>query len=352
MKIVLPRPDDWHVHLRQGAAMGAYAAAHGTAFGRVLAMPNTIPPLTSPGAIAAYQKKAEAAGAPEGAFNTPGGDPLFRVYPAFRLMPGMSAAEIHALADAGVIAGKYYPDGATTNSRGGLTHWRQAEAALAAMEERDIVLCVHGEKPEAPVLDRERAFLPVFGEMRGRFPRLRMILEHISCADSVRMVAEAQGPTAATVTVQHLAYTLDDLLGNHLKPHLYCKPVVKLAEDRESIRRVVFEGHSRFFFGSDSAPHARELKECDSCPAGAYTAPIILPALAALFEEAGCLNRLEDFLCRIGREFYRMPPNPGSVTLVRENWRVPDESEGCVPLMAGQTLPWRIDNQAEPQPAS
>ena len=244
MRIVLPRPDDWHVHLRQGAAMGAYAAAHGAAFGRVLAMPNTVPPLTSPGAIAAYRRKAEASG----------GGGLFRVYPSFRLMPGMTPAEIHALADSGVIAGKYYPDGATTNSRGGLTRWKQAEAALEVMQERDVVLCVHAEDPEAPVLERERAFLPVFGEIRRRFPRLRMILEHISCADSVRMVSGDEGPTAATVTVQHLACTLDDLLGGHFNPHLYCKPVVKLAEDRESIRRMVFNGHPRFFFGSDSAP--------------------------------------------------------------------------------------------------
>ena len=356
MRIVLPRPDDWHVHLRQGAAMGAYAAAHGAAFGRVLAMPNTVPPLTSPGAIAAYRRKAEASGGGDSGAAAPaaviseasggGGGGLFRVYPAFRLMPGMTPAEIHALADSGVIAGKYYPDGATTNSRGGLTRWKQAEAALEVMQERDVVLCVHAEDPEAPVLERERAFLPVFGEIRRRFPRLRMILEHISCADSVRMVSGDEGPTAATVTVQHLACTLDDLLGGHFNPHLYCKPVVKLAEDRESIRRMVFNGHPRFFFGSDSAPHARELKESDSCPAGAYTAPMILPALATIFEEAGCLNRLEDFLCRFGRKFYRMAPNPGCIALVREAWKVPGESEGCVPLMAGRTFPWRIERRA------
>ena len=332
MKIVLPRPDDWHVHLRQGPAMAGYAAAHAAVFGRVLAMPNTDPPLTSPEAVSVYRREAEAAA------------PGLRVLPAFRLMPGMDAGEIRALADTGVFAGKYYPDGATTNSGGGLTHWRQAEPALAAMEERDLVLCVHGEDPEAPVLDREAAFLPIFREMRRRFPRLRMILEHVSTADGVRMVLDDEGPTAATVTVQHLAFTLDDLLGGMLNPHLFCKPVVKTLRDREIIQEAVFSGHHRFFFGSDSAPHLRNHKESDSCPPGAYTAPMILPALATIFEKAGCLDRLEEFICRIGRKFYRMPPNEGEVVLVPEPWTVPAESEGCVPLMAGQTLPWRVEN--------
>jgi len=332
VRIELPRPDDWHVHLRQGEALTAYARRHGSAFGRILAMPNTRPPLTDPDGLTAYRRRAEEAA------------PSLTVLPAFRIMPTMTGEAVRALAAAGAPAGKYYPDGATTNSEGGLSDWRRAEDALAAMEEAGTVLCVHGEKPDAPVLEREEAFLPAFMEIRWAFPKLRMILEHVSSAAGVQAVMDAsdRGPTGATVTLQHLLFTLDDLVGGLLNPHLFCKPLVKGDADREAIRERVLDGDSRFFFGSDSAPHPKGAKESGACPAGCYTAPLLLPALAAWFEEQAALDRLEAFLCDFGRLFYGMDSNSGTVLLEKTPWRVPDEADGCVPLMAGRELSWRV----------
>jgi dihydroorotase len=328
--ISLPRPDDWHVHLRQGDVMASYTRTQSAAFGRILAMPNTTPPLVSPEDVLQYGKSAEEAA------------PGLEVLTAFRLMPRCSEDDVRALAAAGVPAGKYYPDGATTNSAGGLSDWRQIDGALAAMEETGLVLCLHGEAPSAPVLDREEAFLPVFREIRQAFPRLKMILEHVSSSAGVRTVSESDGPTAATVTVQHLLFTLDDLLGGLLNPHLFCKPVVKFDKDRRAIQDRVLAGDSRFFFGSDSAPHLRESKESDCCPAGVYTAPMALPALVAWFEEKDALNRVEPFFCDFGRKFYKVPGNAGRIELERKPWTVPAVSQGCVPLMAGEILPWRL----------
>ena len=310
--------------------MPSYARAHASAFGRVLAMPNTTPPLVTVEDVLEYRRRAEEAA------------PGLEVLAAFRLMPGATEIDVRALAASGVPAGKYYPDGATTNSAGGLTGWRQIEGALSVMEETGMVLCIHGEDPSAPVLDREEAFLPVFREIRRAFPGLKIVLEHVSSAAAVRMVAESDGPTAATVTVQHLLFTLDDLIGRLLNPHLFCKPVVKFERDRRAIREAVLAGNSRFFFGSDSAPHLREHKESDRCPAGVYTAPMALPALVSWFEEAGAMERIKPFFCEFGRRFYNVPANPGTVVLERSSWTVPSVSEGCVPLMAGEELQWKI----------
>ncbi len=330
MKIILPRPDDWHVHLREGPEMAAYAQAHG-AFGRVLAMPNTLPPLISAKDIKEYCQRAEAA------------CPGLSVLAAFRLMPGMQSQTIADLAAANVIAGKYYPDGATTNSQGGIVSWHQIEEALGAMEANGIVLCVHGEDPDAPILDREAAFLPVFNQIRRAFPLLKMVLEHVSTAEGVRIIQEDPGPSAATITVHHLLFSLDDLLGGLMHPHLFCKPVIKTLVHRQAIEDVVLSGDPRFFFGSDSAPHPKEKKQSDSCPAGVYSAPVILPALAEFFDRAGALERMEPFLCDFGRKFYGVPPNSGTVELAKSPWTVPSESEGCIPLMAKSVLPWKLN---------
>ena len=329
LELTIPKPDDWHVHLRQDKKMPGYARAHRN-FGRILAMPNTIPPLVTPKDILEYRKTAENA------------CPGLTVQTAFRLMPDMSSKDIDGLAEAGIPAGKYYPDGATTNSQNGISHWHQIRDALAAMEKNGLILCIHGEEPDAPVLERERAFLPAFLEIRRTFPGLKMILEHVSTADGVRLVKVDDGPTAATVTPQHLMFTLDDLLGGLLNPHLFCKPVLKLQADREAIEEAVLSGDRRFFFGSDSAPHAEELKHSDSCPAGVYSAPILLPLLAQYFDRKGKLDMMKPFLCDFGREFYGAEPNPGTVKLVKNQWTVPNVSEGCVPLMAGQTLDWQV----------
>ncbi len=310
--------------------MPAYSRAHGAAFGRILAMPNTIPPLTSPERIRKYRQTAESA------------SPGLKVLTAFQLIPGMNRKDIAMLSEEDTPAGKYYPAGATTNSHNGVSSLDTVMEAIGAMEEHGLVLCLHGEDPMASVLDREKEFLPTFKKIRRAFPSLRMVLEHVSTAEAVQMIQGDPGPSAATVTIQHLMFTLDDLLGNLLNPHLFCKPVVKSHVHRQAIEKVVFEGNPKFFFGSDSAPHEKERKHSGTCPAGAYTAPIILPALADFFEKSGQLERLKPFLCDFGREFYDVPENRGEVTLEKREWVVPMESEGCVPLMAGETLQWRI----------
>jgi dihydroorotase len=293
-------------------------------------MPNTLPPLTTPGALTRYRRDAETAA------------PDLTVLTTFRLMPGMTAAEVESLARAGATAGKYYPDGATTNSEGGIVDWRQVEEALTAMEHSGIVLCVHGEDPDAPVLRREAAFLPRFFEIRKAFPRLWMVLEHVSSKEGVRAVMDSPAPTAATVTLQHLYFTLDDLIGGTLDPHLFCKPVVKTAADRRSIADRLLSGDSRFFFGSDSAPHPRSVKEGGNGAAGAYAAPAALPALAEWFDREDAIEGLQPFICRFGREFYGLPPNEGTITLEKDSWTVPHEADGSVPLFAGRSFSWRI----------
>lgn len=293
-------------------------------------MPNTQPPLTTPDALLQYRREIETAA------------PNLTVLTTFRLMPGMTAADVESLVAAGATAGKYYPDGATTNSEGGIVDWRQIEKSLGAMESAGIVLCVHGEEPDAPVLQREAAFLPRFIEIRRAFPRLPMVLEHVSSAEGVRAIRDCPDITAATVTLQHLFFTLDDLLGGSLDPHLFCKPVVKNDADRRSIAERILSGDSRFFFGSDSAPHPRRAKESAAGAAGSYTAPVALPALAEWFQREDAMERLEPFVCRFGRAFYGLPPNPGTITLERQEWTVPTETDGSVPLFAGRTLSWRI----------
>ena len=310
--------------------MPAYARAHGVSFGRIMAMPNTIPPLVTVESLLEYRQLAEAAA------------PGLEVLTAFYLTPSTTPEDIQDLAAAGIPAGKYYPAGVTTNSSRGLSGWKQIEGALGEMEDQGMVLSIHGEDPSAAVLEREASFIPDFLEIRKAFPKLKIILEHVSSAQGVRAVQEAQEPTAATITLQHLLFTLEDLLGGSLNPHLFCKPIVKFEKDRRAIQERVLTGDKRFFFGSDSAPHPVGKKESGSIPGGSYSAPVILPVLVSWFEEQNAMDYLESFLCDFGRTFYGVPANSGRVVLERQPWRVPSIAENCVPLMAGEELPWRL----------
>jgi dihydroorotase len=213
---------------------------------------------------------------------------------------------------------------------------------LDAMEERGLVLCVHGEDPEAASLDRETAFLPRVEELLRRWPRLRIVLEHLSTAEAVDFVASGPRTIAATLTAHHLLYTIDDLLGGGLNPHLFCKPVLKSAGDREALRKAAFSGSPNFFFGSDSAPHQRAKKESASAPGGVYSAPTAIPALAGLFEKEGRLSDLPDFLSAFGAAFYGLAPVRGYLTLRKQAWIVPGEMDGVVPMCAGERLDWNL----------
>ena len=332
--IELPRPDDFHVHLRSGPAMAAYARREAASFGRALAMPNILPPVADAPGLAAYRKAITDAMSDTG----------LRLEPlmAFKLLPGMAAETVRACARAGAIAGKYYPAGATTNSSDGIRSPGELEEALAAMEEEGLVLSIHGEDPAAPVLERETAFLPVVETILARHPRLRVVLEHLSGAEALAFVLSGPPNLAGTLTAHHLSFTLDDLLGEGMDPHLFCKPVVKTARDRAALREAAFRGQHRLFFGSDSAPHPRAAKEGRRAPAGIYSAPTALPALAGLFAEAGAEAALRPFLCENGAAFYGLPPAKGSMILAEEAWTVPEEVDGSVPMFAGKRLAWRV----------
>ncbi len=337
-KIVLTRPDDFHVHLRQDADLPAYAREAGRVFGRVLVMPNLVPPILGGADVARYRAAIQTA-APD----------LVAVM-AFKLLPRHTPAELAALKSAGAVAGKVYPEGVTTNSEDGITDLRQIWPLLPVLEKLGLVVCCHGEKPGVFSLDREERFLDEFAETVTKFPGVRFVLEHVSTAAAVRRIAELGDNAAATITLHHLEITLDDVIGGNLKPHLFCKPVAKRPEDRQALREAAFSGHPRFFFGSDSAPHHRGKKECAAGCAGVYSMPVALEGLVDVFDRAGHLERLDDFCSRFGADFYGLPRNRGTVELVREPWTVPTLTDGVVPYRAGENLPWRVSTLNPPSP--
>jgi dihydroorotase len=309
--------------------MAHYARRIGDSFGRILVMPNLLPPITTPESVTRYADAIQHAA------------PGLKTLMTFKLMPGMGPSEIKALKGAGAIAGKYYPEGVTTNAEDGIRGTRELYPILEHLEAEDLVLCIHGETPDAPVLDRERAFLPQLEEMADRFPRLRMVFEHVSSAEAVDLVDRLPSTVAATVTAHHMLFTLEDMMASGLDPHLYCKPLVKTEADRAAIERVVLEGHPKFFFGSDSAPHPVEAKTGPRAAAGVYSAPVAFAMLIEFFESREALDRLESFTSCFGAEFYRIERNSGVVEWRRAAWEVPATLDGVVPLMAGKTVAWQ-----------
>lgn len=341
MSVSLRAPDDFHVHLRQAPLLGPVVRETSRWFPRVLVMPNTVPPVTTPDGLRAY------------------GEEILRAVPAgrtmeplltFKVVPGIDARLVADLAAAGAVGGKLYPRGVTTNSADGVDEIDPLLPVFEAMAEHDLVLEIHAETPGVFSLDREAAFLPTVERLARRFPGLRIVIEHISSRQSVDALAELPSTVAATVTVHHLLLTLDDVVGGDLRPHHFCKPIAKRPEDRDAIVDAVFSGNPRLFFGSDSAPHSRGSKETDCGCAGIYTAPVAVPLLAELFEGAGISlteadsgrgASLESFLSRYGAEFYRLPLNRERLTLVEDEWVVPDEYDGVVPFYAGARLRYR-----------
>ncbi len=327
--ITLPRPDDFHVHLRQGQAMWAYARREALWFGRAMAMPNTVPAVSSAAAVGAYREEIQGVAGK-----------AFCALMTFKILPGMKAEGVSACHAAGAIAGKYYPAGATTNSSDGLADPDLAEEALGAMEDGGIVLSIHAEDPSVPVFEREEAFLPVLERIMLRHPRLKLVFEHISSAAGLDFVLSGPERLAGTLTAHHLLFSVDDMMGESLDPHLYCKPVIKGKKDREALRAAVLGGNPKLFFGSDSAPHPRSAKECAKAASGVYSAPTAIPALVALFEREGALPALAGFFAAKGAEFYGLPAPEGELRLVKRPWTVPAEMDGVVPMLAGKTLDW------------
>lgn len=351
LMIRLPRPDDFHVHLRQGPALTAYAQDHARVFGRALIMPNTLPPIRNAADLMAYRNEIKLASKPV----NPQYEPLmsFKI-PSIKTLAKTESVNsfIQELKTAGAIAGKLYPAGVTTNSADGVGDLEEIYPLFEAMQDAGIYLCVHGEEPDAFCLDRERAFLPRLNRVVCDFPRLKIVLEHVSTAAAVEWVSGQPDRVAASVTVQHLLHTLDDMLGGHLQPHLFCKPLLKRPEDRQAIQAAVLSASPRFFFGSDSAPHSRIAKECDCGAAGVYSAPVALPLLAEFFETADKLKLLPDFVSRFGAEFYGLPLAKDELVMVRKPWMVPNSLHdgiegfpigGVVPMAAGQELAWVVE---------
>jgi dihydroorotase len=337
------RPDDWHLHLRDGAAMAAVVGATARVFGRAIVMPNLRPPLTTTAMALAYRDRIVAA--------LPGGtrfEPLLTSY----LTDNTGAAEIATAKQSGYVhAAKYYPAGATTNSDAGVTAIERAWPAFAAMQEQGLVLSLHGEvaDPDVDVFDRERAFVDRHLTRIVRdFPALKIVLEHVTTREAAEFVASAPANVAATITPQHLLWSRNALFAGGLRPHLYCMPILKREAHREALVRAATSGSPKVFLGTDSAPHPRQAKESACCGAGCYSAPLALPLYAEAFEDSGALDRLEGFASHFGADFYGLPRNTDMITLVREDWTVPAEyafgSDTLVPLRAGETLRWQVES--------
>jgi dihydroorotase len=340
-KLSLTRPDDWHLHLRDGAALASVLPHTARQFARAVVMPNLRPPVTTVTAASAYRKRILAA-VPQGLRF----EPLMTLYltdntPGSQIAAAKTSGFVHAL--------KYYPAGATTNSDSGVTKLDAAFEALAAMEEFDVPLLVHGEvtAPGVDVFDREKVFIDtVLSRIVERFPRLRIVLEHITTAEAAQYVREAGDNIAATITAHHLLYNRNAIFQGGIRPHFYCLPVLKRERHRLALIEAATGTSRKFFLGTDSAPHPRGDKENACGCAGCYTAHAALELYAEAFDQASALDRLEAFASFNGPDFYRLPRNTERVTLLRETWQVPaaypfGETE-LTPLRAGETLRWRM----------
>ncbi|WP_275287333.1 dihydroorotase [Halomonas elongata] len=340
--MTLTRPDDWHLHLRDGEVLPAVVPASARQMGRAIIMPNLKPPVTTTEQALDYRRRILAA-VPEGARF----DPLMTLY----LTDRTSAEEIErAHASGQVHAVKLYPAGATTNSAAGVTDLAHCDAAIAAMARLGMPLLVHGEVTDADIdiFDREAVFIErVMKPLLDRHPTLRVVFEHITTADAAAFVTAAPDNVAATITAHHLLFNRNHMLVGGIRPHYYCLPILKRERHRQALVEAATSGSGKFFLGTDSAPHAKGDKESDCGCAGAYTAPVALELYATAFEEAGALERLETFASHAGPDFYGLARNTETVTLVREPWTVPEtlpylEGQDIVPLRGGETLGWKL----------
>lgn len=339
--LTITRPDDWHLHLRDGAALASVLPHSARQFARAIVMPNLKPPVTTTALAAAYRDRILAA-LPQGmAF-----EPLMTLY----LTDNTDPDEILRARDSGFIhAVKLYPAGATTNSDFGVTDLRKCYKALEAMQDVGMPLLVHGEVTDHDIdlFDREAVFIErVMRPLRRDLPELPIVFEHITTRDAAQYVAEADGPIAATITAHHLLYNRNEIFKGGINPHYYCLPVLKREEHRLALVTAATSGDERFFLGTDSAPHAIGAKETACGCAGCYTALHAMEMYAEAFEQAGALDQLEAFASLNGPAFYNLPVNTGTITLKRESWTlpatVPMGDTQLVPLNGGQQINWKM----------
>jgi dihydroorotase len=338
--LTITRPDDWHIHFRDGAAMQSVLPDTARVFGRAIAMPNLKPPVVNVADAAAYRQRLLTAA---------GGatfEPLMTLYLTDNTQPD----EIRQARASGFVhAVKYYPAGATTNSDSGVTDLAKAYPAIAAMEEVGMPLLLHGEvvDPEVDVFDREAVFIERhLVRLLRDFPELKIVLEHITTRQAAEFVTAAPANVAATVTVHHLLYNRNAMFKGGIRPHLYCLPVLKREQHRQALVAAATSGNPKFFLGTDSAPHAVGAKETACGCAGIYSAHAAIELYAEAFEDAGALDKLEPFASFYGADFYGLPRHTDAITLRRERWDAPASlrlgEEALVPLRAGEAIRWRV----------
>ncbi|MBX9870311.1 MAG: dihydroorotase [Burkholderiaceae bacterium] len=337
----ITRPDDWHLHLRDGAALASVLPHSAAQFARAIVMPNLKPPVTTTAQALAYRERILAA-LPEGMQF----EPLMTLY----LTDNTAPDEIRRAKDSGLIhAVKLYPAGATTNSDAGVTNLRLTYPTLEVMQEVGMPLLVHGEvtDPAIDLFDREAVFIEqVLQPLRRAMPQLKVVFEHITTSDAAAYVAEAEGPIAATITAHHLLYNRNDIFKGGIRPHYYCLPVLKRESHRQALLQAATSGNPRFFLGTDSAPHAKGAKEQACGCAGCYTALHAMELYATAFDQANALDKLEGFASFYGADFYGLPRNQTQITLQRQTWIMPEtlhfaDSE-IVPLNAGEPMAWAL----------
>jgi dihydroorotase len=341
IKITLTRPDDWHLHLRDGDALKSVLPDTARQFARAIVMPNLRPPVTTTFLAEAYRMRILEA-LPKGV----NFEPLMTLY----LTDNTTADEIKRAKASGVVHGvKLYPAGATTNSDSGVTNLGFCAEALETMEQVGMPLLMHGEVTDAniDIFDREKVFIERYMEtLLKRYPNLKIVFEHITTKDAADFVASAPSNVAATITVHHLLMNRNDMFKGGIKPHHYCLPVLKREEHRQALVKAAISGNAKFFLGTDSAPHAKYAKEAACGCAGVYTAHAAIELYAEVFEMADALDKLEAFASFYGADFYGLPRNVSKITLEKASWQVPDEltlgNDSLVPLRAGQLIHWKI----------
>lgn len=336
--LTIIQPDDWHLHLRDGEVLARTVTDTAKQFGRAIIMPNLKPPVTNADMAAAYKARIDAQGTDL--------DPLMTLY----LTDNTTAEDIRAAKESTIVkALKYYPAGATTNSAAGVTALEHAYDAIAMMEELGVPLLLHGEitHSHVDIFDREKVFIDTkLIPLQKRFPKLRMVLEHITTKQAAEFVLQSETNVAATITPQHLMYNRNHMLVGGIKPHLYCLPVLKRNIHQEALQEAVISGDDRFFLGTDSAPHAKGDKESACGCAGCYSSPTAIELYAQIFDDLGVLDKLEAFASLNGPKFYRLPINSKTITLVKEDWQIPSSLDFAgstiIPLGAGDTLNWKL----------
>jgi dihydroorotase len=352
-RLTITRPDDWHLHLRDGAALGSVVAATAAQFARAIVMPNLKPPVTTVSQAVEYKGRIETAlrnAAPQLSAQF---QPLMTLY----LTDNTDPDEVTRAKASGVVqAFKLYPAGATTNSDAGVSAMPKVTKALERMQKEGMPLLVHGELTtgangeDIDVFDREARFIDaVMDPLRKDFPALRVVFEHITTKQAAQYVAQAKGQVGATITPQHLLYNRNAIFKGGVRPHWYCLPILKREEHRLALLAAATSGNPRFFLGTDSAPHAKHLKEHACGCAGCYSAPHAMELYALAFERANALEKLEGFASWYGADFYGLPRNTGKVVLERQEWSIPEQfpfeaDSAIVPLAAGEKLPWKLQS--------